>query len=166
MGTPFASTLAAVLLGVATCAMTGSVVAAGEAGDPLSDRIRPGPRMSPEQVVRAQLAALRSNDPEDRGIQVAFRFASPDNKRSTGPLPRFARMLKDGPYALMLRYRSASYAEARVEGGVAAQPVTLIGSGEAVTFVFYLSRQSEEGPLKDCWMTDGVAIVPTTGRAT
>lgn len=145
--------------------MISAAVAQGQ-DDPLSDGPRPSPGLSPEQVVRVQLEALRRNNADDLGIAVAFRFASPDNKRSTGPLPRFARMIKDGPYALMLSYLDASFAPVRVKGDEAAQQVVLIGADEAVTYIFYLSRQIREGPLKNCWMTDAVAIAPTPGRPT
>lgn len=145
--------------------LVSAAIAQGQS-DPLSGALQPSPGLSPEQVVRVQLEALRRNDVDDLGIAVAFRFASPDNKRVTGPLPRFARMIKDGPYALMLNYLDASFAPVRVAGDEAAQRVVLIGPDQAVTYIFYLSRQTQGGPLKDCWMTDGVAIVPTPGRPT
>ena len=132
--------------------------------DPVANSAKPIASLSPLQVVQLQIEALRRNDDKDSGIEVAFRFASPNNKRMTGPLPRFASMIKNGPYALMLRFRDADFGEGRVVERKAAQPVTLILPGEPpVTFVFFLSRQSEEGPLRDCWMTDSVQIVPTPG---
>ena len=127
--------LRAVLLLAMLC-VTGASAAAPDAPDPLSQQVQPNPRLTPQQVVRAQLEALRRNDRDDRGIEVAFRFASPQNKRNTGPLPRFARMIKDGPYALMLRYVDASYAPVKIDGDVAAQQVTLIDVDQAVTFIF------------------------------
>ena len=61
---------------------------------PLSEALAPRPELSPEEVIRIQLEALRHNDEQDRGIEVAFRFASPANRASTGPLPRFIRMIE------------------------------------------------------------------------
>jgi hypothetical protein len=85
----------------------------GTATSPLSASLRPSAHLAPEDVVRIQLEALRKNDGEDRGIAVAFRFASPANKRSTGPLPRFISMIRNGPYSLMLAYRKILYAPVR-----------------------------------------------------
>jgi hypothetical protein len=148
----------------AVLAAVALVVAASAAGDPLSDGLQPEPGLGPTEVVRIQLEALRRNDTGDRGIAVAFRFASPGNKRSTGPLPRFAAMIKQGPYALMLGFTDADYAPVRIDGRLASQRVTLAAPGQApVTYVFYLSRQDAEGPLKECWMTDGVSVVPYAG---
>lgn len=121
----------------------------------LSPRLMPTPALTPEQVVRIQLNALRHNDASNRGIEVAFRFASPDNKLSTGPLPRFIRMIHQGPYRLMLAYDNAAYHPPQVVADRARQRVTLIGAGLAVDYEFYLSRQSE-GTCPGCWMTDAV----------
>lgn len=130
---------------------------------PLSASLRPSASLNPEDVVRIQLEALRENDDEDRGIAVAFRFASPANKRSTGPLPRFISMIKNGPYSPMLRYRKIVYAPVRIEGDRAAQHVTLIGEQGVFDFVFLLSRQ-RRAPCEGCWMTDAVTLLPAAGQ--
>lgn len=129
------------------------------AGDPA-----PAPELSPGEVVRIQLEALRANDADDHGIAVAFRFASPRNKASTGPLERFIRMIKAGPYRLMLHYQHASFKPVRIDGNRAVQRVTLVGRGEIRTYVFLLSRQRD--PACDgCWMTDAVLLVPGPKRS-
>ena len=60
----------------------------------------PGPGLSPVEVVAIQLTALQANDaPEtDAGIAQTWAFAHPDNQRMTGPLPRFAQMIKGPQY--------------------------------------------------------------------
>ena len=132
----------------------------GGAGDPhLSSALKPLPELPPEEVVRIQLEALRRNDVENRGIDVAFRFASPANRVATGPLSRFAHMIRHGPYALMLNFARAAYGDVEVIGALARIRVTLVGEGGAMAYVFYLSRQSD-APYENCWMTDRVAIEP------
>jgi hypothetical protein len=123
----------------------------------LSSQLMPAPELAPEQVVRIQLNALRHNDAQNRGIEVAFRFASPDNKLSTGPLPRFISMIQQGPYNLMLAYENVAYHPVEVVEDQARQRVTLLGSGLAIDYEFYLSRQTQ-GACRGCWMTD--AVVP------
>ncbi|MCP5151501.1 MAG: DUF4864 domain-containing protein [Chromatiales bacterium] len=124
----------------------------------------PDPSLTPTEVVRIQLEALRANDEADRGIEVAFRFASPANRDMTGPLPRFARMIKAGPYALMLRYLRFTVDAEAVDGDVALVRVTLIGADESIGYVFQLSRQ-RAAPFERCWMTDAVSVHAGTGRA-
>lgn len=120
-----------------------------------SPKLSPNPGLAPEQVVRIQLDALRHNDPQNRGIEVAFRFASPANRLNTGPLQRFISMIREGPYSLMLAYENAAYHPVEIVDDRARQRVTLIGSGLAVDYEFYLSRQ-DEGEWRGCWMTDAV----------
>ena len=135
----------------------------GEA-DPLSDALVPNPGLSPAEVIRIQLEALRHNDEQDRGIEVAFRFASPANRANTGPLARFIPMIRQGPYALMLDFRHATYGPVETVADRARQRVTLTGARETITYWFYLSRQSEP-PCAECWMTDSVLIEPSAGQA-
>ena len=56
------------------------VFAFPESLDRLTDRL-PTPELSPEEVVQIQMDAFRNNDVEDRGIEIAFRFASPANNK-------------------------------------------------------------------------------------
>ena len=121
----------------------------------------PSPEFSPEQVVRLQLEALQHNDNRNKGIEAAFNFASPGNKKYTGPLSRFIKMLKAPPYNNMLNYKSVEYDPVEISGDSAVQRVKLTGAdGHAIIYIFMLSKQTE-APYQDCWMTDGVMIEPT-----
>ena len=119
---------------------------------------RPDPRLSPGQVIDVVLAALQHNDSptKDHGIAITFEFASPANRDETGPLQRFAALVKNPSYRSMLNHRRAERGELRVLGDQARQRVTLVdASGDRVTYLFMLSRQTD-GPYRNCWMTDGV----------
>jgi len=122
----------------------------------------PTPRLSPQQVVAIQLQALRHSASPGKGIEVCYRFASPANKASTGPLPRFTEMIETGAYSLMLNYRQAAYETMEVLGAAARQRVTLYGDGQATVFTFYLSRQ-EDAACPNCWMTEAVTAQPAGG---
>jgi hypothetical protein len=119
----------------------------------------PKPELSPEQVVQYQVTALQQNDDQksDAGIERAFRFASPSNRRATGPLEHFAQVLKGPVYAPMLNNRSSSIVGSEVKDNQATVVVKIVAiNGANVTYVFALTKQSE-GDYKNCWMTDGVA---------
>jgi len=150
--------LLACLLG---CASASTAQSDGDEISP-GDRLSPSSKLTPEQVVHIQLEALRLNDARNRGIEVAFRFASPDNKLHTGPLPRFISMMQEGPYSLMLAYENVAYDPVEVSDDRARQRVTLIGSGLVVAYEFYLSRQTE-GPCTGCWLTDAVIAKRPSG---
>jgi hypothetical protein len=150
---------------LAACLLAGASVCTAQVDEdplPLSERLVPSSELTPEQVVQIQLDALRLNDARNRGIEVAFRFASPDNKLHTGPLPRFISMMQAGPYRLMLAYESVAFDPVEVVDDFARQRVTLIGSGAVVVYEFYLSRQTQ-GACVGCWLTDAVVAKRPSG---
>ena len=118
----------------------------------------PDPSLSPQDVVSIQIEALRNNDTpyENRGIEVTFNFASPANKRMTGPLERFKVMVRNPIYGPMINHRSAEYKNVRVEGDFAQMDVILISKeGEYLGYRFILSRQ-HGNQYERSWMTDAV----------
>ncbi len=119
----------------------------------------PSPRYSPEEVVRIQVDALRNNDDDDRGIEIVFRFASPANRSATGPLPRFAAMIRGPVYHPMLNHLSAVYDDMQVAGDLAMQQVAIASRDERVFVYAFILRRQKEGPYTGCWMTEGVTVV-------
>ena len=118
----------------------------------------PSPDYGPEDVVRIQVQALANNDMPYRnaGIEVAFRFASPANKRFTGPLWRFIRMLHTPTYSPFLFHKTAHFGMADIQGTQATLTVVLTAADDRrMGYVFRLSRQPG-GPCKACWMTEEV----------
>ena len=121
----------------------------------------PSPELTPREVVETQLAALKANDePEtDTGIRTAFRFASPENKRSTGPIERFVGMVKNPLYSPLLNHRAAHLSETTQKDDLARIKVTLIASdGEEAAFVWILARVRTE-ECGRCWLTSTVMRV-------
>ena len=74
-------------------------------------------------------------------------------------------MIKEGPYALMLDFRDATYGSVETVSSQARQRVTLTGARASMTYWFYLSRQTHV-PYVGCWMTDAVYIEPSAGQVT
>jgi hypothetical protein len=125
----------------------------------VQESIQPSPNLSPVEVVRIQVEALGKNDTPhpNRGIEIAFRFASPENKRATGPLERFIQMVSSPAYRSLLNHRTAEYGPIEVIDDRAVQSVTLTAqNGEKVGYVFSLSKQAG-GPHAGCWTTNGVS---------
>lgn len=121
----------------------------------------PSPEWSPREVVEVQVEALATNDEpfEDAGIEAAFTFASPANKRATGPLERFRTLFDTAAYGPMIDHEGATYSTIQTEGRVAQMGVLLTtAEGDRVGYLFRLSKQTE-GPYADCWMTDAVTRV-------
>jgi hypothetical protein len=122
------------------------------------EALNPKPAYTPDKVVRIQLDALAKNDSpyQDAGIEIAFRFASPANKQTTGPLNRFIQLVHNPVYNPMLDHQTARFGDLVVENAQAFLPVYLTASdGKLFGYIFVLSRQ-EGGAYDQCWMTDAV----------
>lgn len=123
-----------------------------------ADQPRPSVELEPRDVVEIVIRALSRNDEPyaDAGIETTFAFASPANRVNTGPLDRFARMVKGPPYGIMVNHASSDFSEVVLAGNKAYQMVQLTApDGRSVIFAFRLSRQLD-GEFEDMWMTDAV----------
>ena len=120
------------------------------------ENANPDPKLKPNDVVKLQLIAMQQNDDSDFGIEVTFRFASPANKRQTGPLKRFIRLINNTSYRPLLNHIKATFLELTIEENFAVQDVIITTSkGNRIGYRFRLSIQ--KGPLYPaCWMTDSV----------
>lgn len=125
----------------------------------------PSPSLGPAQVVLAQLAGLQ-REPYDggpvlgEGLAQAWKFASPGNREATGPLPRFARMLRADTYRGLLGHIAVQLGPV-LEDGPQAQVEVLVLAADDTTqgYTWVLGRQEAE-PYVGCWMTDGVVRHP------
>jgi hypothetical protein len=154
-----AAPLALVLLAGAALASCATV--ASSRLDELSE-VYPNGELSPREVVEIQMEAFQLNTEDNDGIRIAFRFASPSNRRATGPLPRFTRLMMTPAYRPMLNAESVLIGNPQTRGGFSRVPVDLVReNGGTVSYYFYLRRQ----PLEECygcWMTEGVELVPAS----
>jgi hypothetical protein len=119
---------------------------------------QPAPELSPAEVIRIQMEALQHNGKDDRGIETAFQFTSPNNRAFTGPLTRFRQIVRNPAFSIMLNHKHAAYEEPLIAGDAAQQRVTISGrNGQVVMYTFALSCQ-RDGEYDGCWMTEGVSI--------
>jgi hypothetical protein len=144
---------------IALLATTRNIAFADDTKNAPATQPAPSPDQSPKDVVMTIVEALGKNDANDSGIKVAWIFASPENKKVTGPLQKFIPMVKNPAYAPLLNHKSAGVKEIAVKDDQAAELATITDdTGFKTYFIFQLSKQTE-GNLKDCWMTDGVIQV-------
>jgi hypothetical protein len=123
--------------------------------------LKPNPALTPKQVIEFQLQVLQHNDElaENRGIERAFRFASPNNRTVTGPLQHFIQIINQPDYSALLHSASYLISQVEIENDRARSIVTITTTAdERVRYVFILSRQSG-GEYQGCWMTDAVLPV-------
>ena len=132
------------------------MISAGAAKD--LSKTSPHPSLSPLDVVKIVMNALRQNDVpnKNRGIAITFNFASPANKKVTGPLGRFIAMVSGPIYGNMLDHRGAQYENVLVNGEQARIDVVIKSiTGRFVGFRFFLTKQ-RHNKFNGSWMTDSV----------
>ena len=61
-----------------------------------AELLKPNSDIKPDRVIEIQLSGLQNNDLiyKDSGIEQTWNFAHPNNKKVTGPLDKFKRMIK------------------------------------------------------------------------
>jgi hypothetical protein len=131
-----------------------------------ADLLAPHPGLSPAEVVATQLEALQANEAEtDAGIAQTWAFAHPDNKRMTGPLPRFAQMLKGPQYRMLLNHRSHEVIEVARTDEEAVFAVTITTpTGDVVDYRWTVAKV-RDGEHAGAWMTIAVSPPVPAGQA-
>jgi hypothetical protein len=118
----------------------------------------PSPRLSPDDVVRLQVGALRALRDDESAINQCYVLASPANRAYTGPLNRFIAMVQNHAYGSLVLQSSALVGQPVIRGSQATVLVTVLDQNRTPrVYRFFLSKQTEP-PLADCWMTD--AVIP------
>ena len=114
----------------------------------------------PVEVIKIQLNGLMKNDEKfkDSGIEQTWNFAHPNNKKNTGPLPNFKMMIKGRSYQMLLNHLSHTITSIG-SGDKWAQFEVIILDKEKIyhKFNWQVEKYTEEGPLKDCWLTTMVS---------
>ena len=125
-----------------------------------ADMIKPDPSISAKDVISIQLKALQINNSpfEDAGIEQTWEFAHPNNRKYTGPLNNFIRMLKNPSYSMMLGHLEHNIIPVEEEETVSYYFVELTDiNGKKYGFEWTVQKVIENGKYKDCWMTIGVS---------
>jgi hypothetical protein len=122
--------------------------------------LKPNSDIRPSEVVKIQLNALQKNDLEfkDSGIEQTWKFAHPNNKKVTGPLPNFKRMIKGDSYQMMLNHLSHTITELGSSDKWAQFEVILLDKNKIYhKFNWQVEKYTLDGVLKDCWLTTMVS---------
>ena len=131
-----------------------------------ADLLTPDPALAPAEVVAIQLDALQTNESAtDAGIAQTWAFAHPDNKRMTGPLPRFAQMIKGPQYRMLLNHRAHEVREvARTDEEAVFVVTVTTAAGDVVGYRWTVAKV-RGGELAGAWMTSAVSPPVPAGQA-
>ena len=133
-----------------------------------ADLIYPSNSIKPKEVIKIQLTGLMKNDDnfKDSGIEQTWNFAHPENKKITGPLPNFKMMIKGRSYQMLLNHLSHTITEVGSSDKWAQFEVIILDSEKIYhKFNWQVEKYTEDGPLKDCWLTTMVSSPVPLGSA-
>ena len=125
-----------------------------------AELLKPRSDIKPSEVVRIQLLGLQKNDfnYKDSGIEQTWNFAHPDNKKVTGPLDNFKRMIKGDAYQMMINHLSHTITQLGTGDNWAQFEVIILDKEKIYhKFNWQVEKYSTDGPLKDCWLTTMVS---------
>ena len=122
--------------------------------------LNPDSAISLKEVVSIQLSGLQKNDLKykDSGIEQTWNFAHPNNKKVTGPLGKFKRMIKGASYQMMIDHLSHTITELGSSDKWAQFEVIILDKNKIYhKFNWQVEKYTLDGILKDCWLTTVVS---------
>jgi hypothetical protein len=125
-----------------------------------AELINPNSSIKPAEVVKIQLTGLKNNDKEfqDSGIEQTWNFAHPNNKKVTGPLDNFKRMIKGDSYQMMINHLSHTITKLGGSENWAQFEVIILDKDKIYhKFNWQVEKYTIDGDLKDCWLTTMVS---------
>ena len=125
-----------------------------------ADLLKPNSGIKPDRVIEIQLSGLQNNDLiyEDSGIEQTWNFAHPNNKKVTGPLDKFKRMIKGDSYQMMINHLSHTITNLGSGENWAQFEVILLDKDKIYhKFNWKVEKYTLDGTLKDCWLTTMVS---------
>ena len=120
----------------------------------------PNKSILPNEVIKIQLVGLMNNDKnfKDSGIEQTWNFAHPNNKKVTGPLDNFKKMLKGDTYQMMINHLSHTITQLGSAEKWAQFEVVILDKNKIYhKFNWQVEKYTESGELEDCWLTTMVS---------
>ena len=121
---------------------------------------KPNVNLKPFDVLVIQLNSLkRNNIPfNDAGIEQVWKFAHPDNKKITGPLEKFKKMIYSKNYKMLIKHENSEITILSENSNTSIYKVYILSSDKKkYSYIWQVEKVQEEGELKNCWMTTSVS---------
>jgi len=124
------------------------------------DLTKPNISLAPFDVISIQLNSLqRNNIPfKDAGIKQVWLFAHPNNKKLTGPLEKFKKMIYSQSYKMLIGHENSEITILSENSNRSVYKVFILSSDKKkYSYIWQVEKVSQEGNLKNCWMTTSVS---------
>ena len=125
-----------------------------------AELLKPSPNLEPQEIISIQLKALKDNNNpyKNSGIEQTWEFAHPSNRKFTGPLSNFIKMMYSPSYVIMLYHLEHNIILVSDQSNVSYFFVELTDKeGNIFGFQWTVEKVFINGEFKDCWMTTGIS---------
>jgi len=128
---------------------------------------KPNTSLKPFDVVSIQLNSLqRNNIPfKDAGIEQVWKFAHPNNKKITGPLENFKKMIYSKNYKMLIGHENSEITILSEDINKSVYKVYILSSDKKkYSYIWQVEKVKADGNLKNCWMTTNVSAPEFLGE--
>ena len=128
---------------------------------------KPNTSLKPFDVVSIQLNSLqRNNIPfKDAGIEQVWKFAHPNNKKITGPLENFKKMIYSKNYKMLIGHENSEITILSEDINKSVYKVYILSSDKKkYSYIWQVEKVKADGNLKNCWMTTNVSEPEFLGK--
>ena len=125
-----------------------------------ADLIKPNSNLKPFDVLTIQLDSLKNNNNpyKDAGIEQTWEFAHPINKAYTGPLEKFKQMIYSDSYKKLISHQNNKIIILKESVNKFVYKVYVLSKDKKkYYYIWQIEKVTQEGNLKNCWMTTGVS---------
>jgi len=131
------------------------------------DLKKPNISLKPFDVLVIQLDSLqRNNIPyNDAGIEQVWNFAHPTNKKITGPLEKFKKMIYSENYKILINHESNEINVLSENATISIYKVYILSNDKKkYSYIWQVEKVQEKGGLMNCWMTTNVSSPKYLGK--
>ena len=125
-----------------------------------ADLIKPNNTFEPYEVVKIQLKSLKDNSEKNGniGIKQTWEFAHPNNKKITGPLEKFKKMIYSDSYRMLIGHENNEIEILSEDVNRSVYKVYILSKDKKrYSYIWQIEKVEIEGDLKNCWMTTSVS---------
>ena len=122
-----------------------------------AETIKPDKDLTPYDVVKIQLEALKLNDVNDGGIKQTWIFAHPNNKKATGPYERFRIMMYGQQYRFLLNHSSHKIELFMNNSKKFIYKIKILAQDKQLLFYEWHVEKGSDEDCNNCWFTSAVS---------
>ena len=122
--------------------------------------IKPNISLKPFDVLEIQLNSLqRNNIPfTDAGIEQVWKFAHPNNKKITGPIEKFKKMIYSKNYKMLIGHENSEITILSENDDISIYKVYILSNDKKkYSYIWQVEKVQQQGEFMNCWMTTNVS---------